>query len=71
MTDRRNCPTPRKHAHATQKGARRHLAELRRATPLGQDWNVYECACGSWHIGHKPGSLARRARRALIVRRQR
>jgi hypothetical protein len=65
------CPTPRKHAHATQRGALRHLAELRRVKPLGMDWNVYECRCGAWHIGHKPGSLARRARRALIVRRRR
>lgn len=64
------CPTPRKHRHATKRGALAHLANLREARDLGPDWNAYRCPCGSWHVGHKPGSLQFRIRRALRNNRQ-
>ena len=59
------CPTPNKHVHKSKGAAQKALNSLRAARDLGPDWNTYLCRCGNWHIGHKPGSLAQRARRAL------
>ena len=59
------CPTPNKYVHKSKGAAQKALASLRAARDLGLDWNVYQCCCGNWHIGHKPGSLTRRARLAL------
>lgn len=59
------CPTPKKIAHKSQGAARKHLELLGQAKELGPDWNVYPCPCGSWHIGHRRGSLASRIRKAL------
>lgn len=59
------CPTPSKISHRSQGAAKKHLEILGRSTPLGPDWNVYHCQCGSWHIGHARGSLTGRIRQAL------
>lgn len=59
------CPTPHKHVHRSKPAAYKALQALRADRDLGPDWNVYQCRCGNWHIGHKPGSLQDRARRAL------
>jgi hypothetical protein len=71
VTARTGCPTPEKHAHPSQSGAWAAFRSFARAQDglLGNDWNVYYCVCGAWHIGHKRGSLADRARRAFRVNR--
>ena len=65
MPEAVSCPTPHKVAHASPQAAWAALRALRRSRPLGQDWNVYQCRCRAWHIGHKPGSLSGRIRRAI------
>lgn len=59
------CPTPKKHRHASKGAAQTALERLGDTTPLGQDWNVYKCVCGVWHIGHRRGSLQQRIKNAL------
>lgn len=54
------CPTPRKAKHATKGEAIAHLIHLRRKD--GAFTVVaYKCACGSWHVGHRPRVRKRRA----------
>lgn len=60
-----DCPTPKKHRHASKQAALKALEVLGEAKPLGPDWNVYKCVCGVWHIGHRRGSLQQRIKDAL------
>jgi len=60
-----DCPTPTKIRHTSERRALKQLASLRRAQPLGPDWNAYLCRCGCWHVGHEPGALNRRIQAAL------
>lgn len=52
---RPGCPTPRKVGWGTKEGA---LAARRAMWVEGQDPDrvlaVYDCDCGTWHVGHPP-----------------
>lgn len=45
------CPHPHKFAYTTKakaKAARQRLRNMRR-----ESLQVYRCACGHWHLGHR------------------
>lgn len=58
-TKGRGCDTKR--AHATRGAAMQDLKALVRRGANGDLLNVYSCRhCGSYHVGHKPGTGRKR-----------
>jgi hypothetical protein len=50
-----------KRRHATREDAELEVGrKVARGAPNGA-YNAYRCrSCGSWHVGHRPGSASRR-----------
>lgn len=52
---RRRQACKRKMRHRSEETARDHRARLIAAGADGTNLQVYECECGGWHVGHRPG----------------
>ena len=55
------CPHPSKACYASKKRAK--LSLKRMTGVVGHETlRPYRCVCGTWHLGHKPGSRKARPR---------
>jgi hypothetical protein len=58
------CPTAYKQAHDTRDDAIRHMQSA--SKELGHTYlNVYQCACGAWHVGRSKKEFQKAINRAV------
>ena len=55
------CPTPAKVCYRTKRSAKLALSRAR-GVKCRATMRAYWCTCGTWHLGHKPGSRKQRPR---------
>lgn len=60
-----SCPHPEKVRHATQADAKAAIRSMYRNGRGNPDLNVYQCACGAWHVGHSVVRFSKRIKAAL------
>jgi hypothetical protein len=60
------CPTPSKLGFSSKAQAKAGKKKMRGATNL-DDIKPYRCDCGQYHLGHKPGSLAKRLKKQGLL----